>query len=225
MSRLESLTGPELLSLEPLELLEGLEDRDGRETPEHPEGLEAPESRERGVESRSFARGALEALWIAAVFVALGLGYAEVLKRAPAGPAVYAPAFVATRSPDDPSLWLVDGFNVVQRALLGGRERDEWWTARHRAELRDRRSTRRAPAAEVWVVFDGPEVEPEGSNAHGPRRVFAPSADDWLVAKVRAAEDPEQIAVVTADRRLAGRARRRGARIVAPSEFLRRCSG
>ena len=49
MSRLESLTGPELLSLELLE------------------GLEAPEFRERGVESRSFARGALEALWIAGV--------------------------------------------------------------------------------------------------------------------------------------------------------------
>jgi hypothetical protein len=214
MSRLESLTSPE-----------SLEDREERGAPEHPEGPEAPECRERGAQSRSFARGALEALWITAIFVALGLGYAEVLKRAPAGPAVYAPAFVATRSPDDPSVWLVDGFNVVQRTLLGGRERDEWWTARRRTELLERAACFDDPAAEVWVVFDGPEGEPEGSDARGPRPVFAPSADDWLIARVRAAEDPGQIAVVTADRRRAGRARRRGARVVAPSEFLRRCSG
>lgn len=219
MSRLENLTSSEFLSPE------FLEDREDREAPEHPGDPEALECRERTVESRSFTRGALEALWITAVFVALGLGYAEVLKRAPAGPAVYAPAFVAARSPDDPSVWLVDGFNVVQRTLLGGRERDEWWTERHRAELLERAARFDDPAAEVWVVFDGPEGEPEGSDARGPRRVFAPSADDWLVARIRAAEDPEQIAVVTADRRLAGRARRRGARVVAPSEFLRRCSG
>jgi predicted RNA-binding protein with PIN domain len=214
MLRLESLTSPE-----------SLEDREDREAPEHPEALEAPEYRERGVESRGFARGAFEALWITAIFVALGLGYAEVLKRAPARPAVYAPAFVATRSPDDPSVWLVDGFNVVQRTLLGGRERDEWWTARRRTQLLERAACFDDPAAEVWVVFDGPEGEPEGSDPRGLRQVFAPSADDWLVARVRAAEDPGQIAVVTSDRRLAGRARRRGARVVAPSEFLRRCSG
>lgn len=212
----ESLASPESLEAE------SLEDRDDREAPEHPEALEC---RERAMGSRSFTRGALEAMWITAIFVALGLGYAEVLKRAPAAPAVYASTFVATRSSDDPSVWLVDGFNVVQRTLLGGRERDEWWTARRRTELLERAACFDDPAAEIWVVFDGSDVEPEGSDARGPRWVFAPSADDWLVARVRAAENPGQIAVVTADRRLAERARRRGARVVAPSEFLRRCSG
>ena len=217
MSRLESPTFPESLEA-------SLEDEPVQEAPEHPHRLEAPECRERRVASRPFASGVLEALWITGIFVALGLGYAEILKRAPAGPAMYAPILVATQSPDDPSVWLVDGFNVVQRTLLGGRERDEWWTERRRTELLERAACFDDPAAEVWVVFDGPEGEPEGSDARGPRRVFASSADDWLVARVRAAEDPGQIAVVTADRRLAGRARRRGARIVAPSDFLRRCS-
>jgi hypothetical protein len=208
-----------------LESPKSLENPIDREVPEHPQSPEAPECPEHSGRSRSFARGALEALWITAAFVALGLGYAEVVKRAPARPAVYAPAFVATRASGDPSVWLVDGFNVVQRALLGGREREEWWTARRRAELLERAAAFDNPAAEVWVVFDGPDAEPEEVGARGPRRVFAPSADDWLFARIRAAEDPGQIAVVTADRRLAGRARRRGARVVPPSEFLRRCSG
>ncbi len=197
----------------------------GREDRQVRERAEGSESREPGAQSRSFARGTFEAVWIAAAFVALGLGYAEILKRAPAAPAVYAPTPVETRSREDPSVWLVDGFNAVQRSLLGGRQRDEWWTARRRAELLERVARFDDPTAEVWVVFDGSEGESGESDACGPRRVFAPSADDWLLARVRAAEDPGRIAVVTADRRLAGRARRRGARVVDPSEFLRRCSG
>jgi predicted RNA-binding protein with PIN domain len=214
MSRLENPTSPQ-----------STHDRAEPRAPEPPNACAAPRHRERGAASGSFARGVLEAVWIAAAFAALGLGYAEILKRAPAGPAVYAPPFVETRSPEDPSVWLVDGFNVVQRTLLGGRERDEWWTERRRAELLERAARFDDPTAEVWVVFDGSDAESEEPAACRPRRVFAPSADDWLVARVRAAEDPGRIAVVTADRKLAGRARRRGARVVAPSEFLRRCSG
>jgi rRNA-processing protein FCF1 len=44
-----------------------------------------------------------------------------------------------------------------------------------------------------------------------------------LLREVREAEDPAHLAVVTADRRLAERARQRGARVVAPTAFLARC--
>jgi predicted RNA-binding protein with PIN domain len=196
--------------------LQPVEDREGQEERARPK---------RGAASGSTARGALEAVWIAAAFAAVGLGYAEILKWTAAGPAVYAPTLVTTRSPEDPRIWLVDGFNVVQRTLLGGRERDAWWTERRRAELLERAARFDDAAAEIWVVFDGHGTERDEGEAPGPRRVFAPSADDWLLARVRGAEDPAQIAVVTADRQLARRARRRGARVVGPGEFLRRCSG
>jgi rRNA-processing protein FCF1 len=55
--------------------------------------------------------------------------------------------------------------------------------------------------------------------------VFAPSADDWLLARVREEDDPTRVVVVTADRKVAGRARQRGARVVSPRDFLERCSG
>jgi hypothetical protein len=78
------------------------------------------------------------------------------------------------------------------------------------------------PAAEVWIVFDGGDP---GGNEEGatPRTVFARSADDWLLDRVRAAEDPGQLKVVTADRRLANRVRARGAEVVSPGDFLGRC--
>jgi hypothetical protein len=164
MSQFESPTG-----------LQPVEDREDLEVGAHPDDSHAPARPKRGSAFGSFARGALEAVWITALFAALGLGYAELLRGAPPGPAVYAPALVTTRSAEDPSIW-------------HGAERDE-------------------------------------SDAPGPHRVFAPSADDWLLARVRAAENPGRIAVVTADRRLAERARRRGARVVGPGEFLRRCTG
>jgi hypothetical protein len=53
--------------------------------------------------------------------------------------------------------------------------------------------------------------------------VFAPSADDWLVDRVRRDAAPERLVVVTADRSLAGRVRHHGARVMSPGEFLGRC--
>jgi hypothetical protein len=172
-----------------------------------------------------FCLGALEALCVPAAFALLGLGWAEFVVRAPDAVGLYPSASVEPRAADDPSLWLVDGFNVVQRGLLGGREREAWWTAPRRAELLERAAAFENEDAEIWVVFDGPRVAEEIDGAGGPRQIFAPSADDWLLAKIRAAADPARVAVVTADRRLAARARRRGARVVPPGDFLRRCAG
>lgn len=190
----------------------------------HLVGLENPEGGEQLEKWGSFGRGAFEALWVTAAFVSLGLCWAEIVKRAPIQREMYPSGGVEIRAPEDPSVWLVDGFNVVQRVLLGGRDRDEWWTAPRRAELLERAGAFDDPAAEVWVVFDGPDAEWEERGACRPRQVFARSADDWLLARILAAEDPGQVAIVTDDRRLAGRARRRGARVVSPIEFLRRCS-
>jgi predicted RNA-binding protein with PIN domain len=131
---------------------------------------------------------------------------------------------------DEPSIWLLDGFNVLHAGLLGGRDRAEWWTETRRSELLERVGHFDDPRAEVWVVFDGPHPEAAAEDAVGlrapaPRPVFAPSADEWLLARVRAAEDPGRVAVVTADRKLADRARHRGARVYSPRAFLDRCTG
>ncbi|MEZ4215799.1 MAG: NYN domain-containing protein [Myxococcota bacterium] len=86
-------------------------------------------------------------------------------------------------------------------------------------------------AASVWVVFDGsrspaaaPSTPGTESVAAGGRlqSVFAPSADDWLVRRVKQARDPARVVVVTADRKLANRARHHGARVLSPREFLAR---
>jgi predicted RNA-binding protein with PIN domain len=124
--------------------------------------------------------------------------------------------------PEEPEIWLVDGFNVVQVALLAGREREGWWGPERREELLARVARLSAAGARVEVVFDGRRPAPEASGP-GPVQIFAESADAWLLARVRELGDLARVAVVTADRRLAGRLRHRGARVVGPVEFLRLC--
>jgi len=121
-------------------------------------------------------------------------------------------------------IWLVDGYNVLHASVLGGKDRSRWWSGSRRRELLERASGLDADA-EIWVVFDGPDDL--GSATELPRLhcVFAVSADDWLVDRVRRAEDPTEIAVVTADRQVADRARARGAQIISPNDFLARCGG
>ncbi|MCH7645421.1 MAG: NYN domain-containing protein [Myxococcales bacterium] len=117
----------------------------------------------------------------------------------------------------------MDGYNVLHAAVLGGRDRSRWWSGSRRRELLERASGFDADA-EVWIVFDGPDDSGAEAEPSGPHCVFATSADDWLVDRVRRAEDPSEIAVVTADRKVAGRARGRGARVVSPQLFLARCA-
>ena len=123
-------------------------------------------------------------------------------------------------------LWLVDGFNVLHVGLLAGRERSDWWRRERRAELlaRVERFGPRRKDAEVWVVFDGAHPpEPDEAGGNGVGVVFAPCADEWLISRVRESACAESVAVVTADRRLAARARRRGATVVSPRSFISRC--
>ena len=122
---------------------------------------------------RGFWRGALEAVWVPLLFTLGGLGWlaAERAALAQAGPAVGAYAHGVAPVPDT---WLVDGFNVVQVALLGGRDRDAWWTRRPaRGAARPGRGASRRSEAPVSMVFDGargPAESPSGSGCRASSR-------------------------------------------------------
>lgn len=193
-------------------------------------------------------RGFAELSLVILGFAGFGLGWAAVegvgLADTP------YPRASMEREAGDPDLWLVDGFNVLHAGILGGRERSRWWTGPRRAELLARAAGFDDPSARVWVVFDGSRTDGEREEAPGLHSVFAPSADAWLLERVRELQEiqggqeqgdqdqggPDQgnpeaggggartrVVVVTADRQLAERARHRGARVVSPRAFLERC--
>jgi len=177
-------------------------------------------------------RGAAESLGVMAAIVLGGLALAA-LERWVAVPEGYpAPGMAQERDEPGcevaageaaaaPALWLVDGFNVLCAGVLRGRERASFWSEPNRRALLERVARFDDPAARLVVVFDGAGLATE-PGCERPESVYAASADDWIVARVRAVEG-EPVAVVTADRQLAGRARHRGAQVVAPLAFLARC--
>jgi predicted RNA-binding protein with PIN domain len=116
--------------------------------------------------------------------------------------------------------WLVDGMNVI------GTRPDQWWKDRDAAMLRLVDSLERWAAAngeEVTVVFERPPSPPISSPvievAHAPRP-RPDAADDEIVRRLAADDEPETIRVVTSDRWLADRARVAGA-TVEPAESFR----
>jgi predicted RNA-binding protein with PIN domain len=180
----------------------------------------------------SLARGAAEALGVMSAFVIGGLGLAALERGAtPEGDSYPSPAMAVpaddpsetgrTCAPEAPAVWLVDGFNVLCAGVLRGRERSAFWSEENRRKLLERVARFEDRSARVIVVFDGegPAAEPSPG---GPESIFASSADDWIVARVRE-PGSGRVAVVTADRQLAGRARHRGAEVVPPLRFLARC--
>jgi len=171
----------------------------------------------------------LRALATIGLFVGIAVGWAALERHLAAvdpGRPVYSPGAVALDPPPArprPSLWLVDGFNLLHAAVLrSGDSRKEWWKSANRERVLDLARAFDDRDAELVVVFDGNEEPTEASDA-GPRVVFAAPADDWLLATVKAAANPQRVAVVTADRRLADRLRDRGAQVVSPSAFAARC--
>ena len=172
--------------------------------------------------TRSCAAPLAEAVAVILAFPLLGLT-ARALLQVGSAPPIYPVSWMDEIRAEEPTLWLVDGFNVVQVALLSGRDREGWWRSERREELMTRAAQLCAGGAEVEVVFDGAQPAPESAAAGGPRQVFAASADAWLLARLRATSDPARVAVVTADRSLAGRVRHHGGRVVSPGDFLRRC--
>lgn len=135
---------------------------------------------------------------------------------------------------------LVDGFNVLHAVLLG-KERAGWWRRALRERLLERVRAWDGGADEIWVAFDGSRPaesvwaepvarssDPDGDGdrgRHGPivHQLFVESADDWIVRRARRAERPERILVVSADRKVAGRARSAGCEVLAPWAFIARC--
>jgi hypothetical protein len=160
-----------------------------------------------------FLAGLLQSAGITSAFVVFGLAWAGVFSLYNDG---------VTES-ERPEIWLVDGFNVLHAGVLGDGERAEWWREPSRARLLELARSFDDPEAEVWIVFDGPHPAPATPATPRLRVVFATSADDWLLSRVRDAPDPSRLGVVTGDRRLAIRSRRRGARVIRPREFLDRC--
>ena len=171
--------------------------------------------------TRPLVRGLVEMLAIVSAFVALGL----LGQSADLGAGGGTDAYPSAMAGQPGTLWLVDGYNVLCSGVLGGRERNRWWSEERRQELLARLEGLDEPRAEIWVVFDGERAATlEPARAGRVHTVFAPSADDWLVAEVgRRVAEERSVAVVTADRRVAGRSRHRGARVVAPRELLGRC--
>ena len=172
-------------------------------------------------ELRRFLGEVAGALAVMGAFVALSLG-AAALESAREPDYPRAPVADAGEGAA-PTTWLVDGFNLLHVAVLRGGPRREWWREEKRAEVVALARGFDDPRAEVVVVFDGARGAGETETAGSPRVVFAESADEWMLAALRAASDPSRIAVVTADRQLADRARHRGARVVRPTEFAARC--
>jgi hypothetical protein len=170
-----------------------------------------------------FWRGILESLLVMSGFAGFGFAWAGIERRDAAEPDYPVPMLEAT-SPT-PSRWLVDGFNVLHAGVLRGRDRAQWWTEPRREQLVALAERFDDAEAEIWIVFDGSGTEDNQVPASRVRRFFAPSADEWLLAQVRASEAPGCLAVVTADRAVAGRARHRGAQVISPRTFLSRCRG
>jgi hypothetical protein len=185
------------------------------------------------VVASNLTRGAAEALGVMAAFVIGGLGLAALERGARPGGDLY-PSRAMAVAPEDrcedagaasdsaaPAVWLVDGFNVLCAGVLGGRDRSGFWTEAGRREILERAARFDDSDARVVVVFDGPRPI-EAPDASGPETVFAPSADAWILDTLRETS-LGPVAVVTADRRLAGRARQRGAEVIEPRAFLARC--
>ncbi|WP_111508679.1 NYN domain-containing protein [Mycobacterium kyogaense] len=115
--------------------------------------------------------------------------------------------------------WIVDGMNVI------GARPDGWWRDRHAAMVtlvHALETWASAEGVDVTVVFEQPPCPPIESTvvtvAHAP--AAAPnSADDEIVAVIRADEHPDDLVVVTSDRALIERARAAGATVVSPGRL------
>lgn len=175
------------------------------------------------------SHGTIRALSVIAAFVAIAFGWAAFERQIGAvypAPSPYSSGAVSQDPASPrirPSIWLVDGFNLLHAAVLrSGDSRKDWWKSANRERVLDLARSFDDREAELVIVFDGSELPSDPSDA-GPRVVFAAPADDWLLAAVKASPNPHRVAVVTADRRLADRLRDRGAQVVSPSAFAARC--
>ena len=133
-------------------------------------------------------------------------------------------------------LILVDGFNVLHAVLLGKDRDSGWWQRVHRERLLERVTHWSEAGDAIWVVFDGsrpamsvwaePVARSNDDDSSGPvvHSLFVESADNWIVRRARRTQHPERMIVVSADRKVAGRARSAGCEILTPWAFMARCT-
>lgn len=180
-----------------------------------------------GEQEGSFWSESGGAVLIMALFVALGMGFAASREAGALGaapPAAYSGGAMEEDSSEGPRVWLVDGFNLLHAAVLSGRERSGWWRRSAREQVLALVEGLLDREAEIFVVFDGEDPgEPAPEAARRIQQVFAPSADEWLVRRVKDTPRGRAVSVVTADRKLADRARHHGAEVVSPRRFAERC--
>ncbi len=134
----------------------------------------------------------------------------------------------------------MDGYNVLRVSLSPqdpGAEQDpgRWWSEERRAALTTIASRLPYPDDEIILVFDArhlseaqaePLLRPPAEGARPlVHHVYAPSADEWIVAAVKERSRLGRTVVVTADRPLADRARHRGAQVIATDHFVALCGG
>jgi predicted RNA-binding protein with PIN domain len=115
--------------------------------------------------------------------------------------------------------WIVDGMNVI------GTRPDNWWRDRHAAMVRLVGLLERWAALggeHVTVVFEQPPRPPIHSTvievAHAPRP-RTDSADDEIVRRLLADEEPAKVRVVTSDRWLVDRVHATGATVQSADSF------
>ena len=153
-----------------------------------------------------------------------------------------APASKAVAQAPTPSAYtgrrliLVDGFNVLHAVLLGKDRDSDWWQRAYRERLLERVTHWSDGADAIWVAFDGsrpamsvwaePVAMSSGGDSPGPvvHSLFVESADDWIVRRARRTQYPERMIVVSADRKVVGRARSAGCEILTPWAFMARCT-
>jgi predicted RNA-binding protein with PIN domain len=118
--------------------------------------------------------------------------------------------------------WIVDGMNVI------GSRPDKWWRDRDAAMARlvDRLERWTAETGnDVVVVFEReprpPLTSPMIEIAHAPKP-RRDAADDEILRRVRADDDPTSIRVVTSDHHLADLARGFGATVEPAGPFRER---
>lgn len=111
--------------------------------------------------------------------------------------------------------------------VIGSRP-DGWWKDRDAAMRRlvgELELWAESHDDEVTVVFDRaprPPVVSDLIEVADARRRGPDAADDEIVRRLGAADDPDSWTVVTSDKRLAGRVKAIGAALEPAGEFLRR---
>lgn len=119
--------------------------------------------------------------------------------------------------------YLIDGYNLFFRTTRG--EEGENFTKEREKIIVSLADQIHLAQLSALLVFDsawheGPAERKIKNQLEICYTDLGQSADDWIIAEVKRAEKPAQIVVVTSDRKLAWRARIKGAQTLPVEDFL-----